>query len=328
MLPVSLCLTTYNRAKVLSLTLDSLLVQSFGDFELIVSDDCSTDRTAEVVAAYQARDPRVRYRRNSTNLGMPGNLNAAIAAANGRYIANLHDGDIYRADLIDQWKSALDKNKKSPFVFNAYDCWLPSKAHRIDRVSQEQIVSGSVIARHYFSTLSSCVWGTVMTRRDAYQDAGPFDTRFGFISDVDMWLRLACGTDVAYVPEPLIGITPRESDKQYYGWPWRQLFWTIGIYDRALEVYREVMPAEVALYSAQFVGRTRSWALHQMLGLLRERRWERIWQGLAVWRDSPEPLLRAIGRALARKSPQPSWYSPSLWRPIAGYIKRERLPVI
>lgn len=328
MLPVSICLTTYNRAESLAKTLDSLLAQSFPDFELIVSDDCSTDRTAEITAAYRGRDRRVRYRRNPTNLGMPGNLNAATAMANGKYIANVHDGDIYRPDLIEKWKTALDEHTHSPFVFNAYDCQLPSGKHRIDRVSLEPIVPGTSIAGHYFTTLACCVWGTVMARREAYQMAGPFNARFGFISDVDMWLRLACGTDVAYVPEPLIGITQRESDKPYYGWPWRQLFWTLAIYDRALKLYREVMPAEVALRSTQFVGRTRSWALRQMLGLLRARRWERIWQGLAVWRDSPEPILRAIGKALTRQSPQPSWYSPSLWRPIAGYIGREKLRVI
>ena len=81
MLPVSICLTTYNRGEALACTLESLLVQSFPDFELIISDDCSTDRTAEIVATYQDRDRRVKYRRNATNLSMPGNLNAVISEA-------------------------------------------------------------------------------------------------------------------------------------------------------------------------------------------------------------------------------------------------------
>ncbi len=72
---VSIVLTTYNRAEALSKTLDTLLVQSLIDFELIVCDDCSTDRTPEVVTEYAARDPRIIYQRNQRNLRMPGNLN-------------------------------------------------------------------------------------------------------------------------------------------------------------------------------------------------------------------------------------------------------------
>src|SRR5712691_5136466 len=91
---VSAVLTTYNRAASLSVTLDSILAQTFSDFELIVSDDCSSDDTTAVVQDYIRRDRRVRYRRNEKNLKMPGNLNAAIAEATGEYIANLHDGDV------------------------------------------------------------------------------------------------------------------------------------------------------------------------------------------------------------------------------------------
>jgi len=103
MIPVSLCLTTCNRATVLPATVDSLLSQTFSDFELIISDDCSTDHTEEICRDYQARDPRIRYFRNNRNLKMPGNLNAAIGRATGEYIANLHDGDVYRAE---RWPAA------------------------------------------------------------------------------------------------------------------------------------------------------------------------------------------------------------------------------
>src|SRR6478735_5455523 len=94
-LPVSVCLTTYNRASLLPGTLDSILAQRFADFELIIGDDCSTDGTEELCRAYARRDSRVRYVRNERNLRMPGNLNSALQRATGEYVANLHDGDVY-----------------------------------------------------------------------------------------------------------------------------------------------------------------------------------------------------------------------------------------
>src|SRR6266851_7432426 len=98
MIPVSICLTTYNRASVLPKTLDSLLAQTSSDFELIISDDCSSDDTQDICRRYAAKDRRVKYFRNERNLNMPGNLNAAIRRSTGVYIANLHDGDVYRTD--------------------------------------------------------------------------------------------------------------------------------------------------------------------------------------------------------------------------------------
>jgi glycosyltransferase involved in cell wall biosynthesis len=311
---VSICLTTHNRAHLLGRTLESLLGQSFADFELIVSDDCSTDRTCEVVATWAARDARIRYRRNSTNLGMPGNLNAAIAQAEGDYIANLHDGDIYRPDLIEKWRTALDTHVLSPFVFNAYDCQLPSGKHRIDCITTEPIVVGTSIARYYFSTFSSCVWGTVMARREAYEAAGPFDSRFGFISDVAMWLRLGCGADVAYVPEPLMTLTPREADRLYYGYPWLQTFWALGIYVQALQDYRVLMPAEVQRYAQRLPSLIRKRWLRHLLSALRRRRWDRLQEGLSVCRQSPDRLLRGLG-SLSR-GPTPEWYHRDRWAPM------------
>jgi len=91
--PVSVCLVTYNRAGVLAETIESILNQTFSDFELIISDDCSTDNTETVCRKYAEKDGRIKYFRNEKNLSMPANLNLAISRARGQYIANLHDGE-------------------------------------------------------------------------------------------------------------------------------------------------------------------------------------------------------------------------------------------
>lgn len=216
---VSVVLVTYNRSRALADTIDTLLSQTFSDFEMIVCDDCSPDDTEEVVRGYQQHDSRIFYRRNERNLRMPENMNAGIRQARGEYIANLHDGDLYHPHLLEKWKSALDRNPGAAFVFNQYVTLTPDGDARIDKEDLPEVFSGSrLLEEVYFRRwrFGSPVWGTVMARRSAYEDVGLFDARFGFLADVDMWLRLAENYDVAYVAEPLIRIISHDKLPQQF----------------------------------------------------------------------------------------------------------------
>src|ERR1700694_558811 len=117
---VSVILTTFNRASVLGQTIEDILNQTFSDFELLIADDCSSDDTRDVCAGYAKQDKRIRYQRNQVNRGMPDNLNLAIQASVGEYVANLHDGDKYDQTLLEKWKEALDRAPNAAFVFNQY----------------------------------------------------------------------------------------------------------------------------------------------------------------------------------------------------------------
>ncbi|HLA12091.1 MAG TPA: glycosyltransferase family 2 protein [Pyrinomonadaceae bacterium] len=313
MVPVSICLTTFNRAAVLPPTLDSILVQTFGDFELIISDDCSTDETRDVCEDYRSRDRRIRYFRNAKNLSMPGNLNAAISKASGDYIANLHDGDVYRVDLIARWKEALDSETDTPFVFNAYKAKLSDGSVRLFCEPFTGRIPGEYIGTHYFRTLTSCVWGTVMARASTYREHGQFDSRFGFISDVDMWLRLVKRSAAAYVSEPLITIAEREPNHPFAHQSWQHLFWQFGIYYEHVNEYRSLYPGiEIPSPSDETVMRRRV-LLKAMLSLIRSRQWDRVQEGLAIWRDSDDPLLKTAGIMFGRPQGIPGWYDRRCW---------------
>jgi glycosyltransferase involved in cell wall biosynthesis len=223
-MPVSVCLVTYNRAEVLPETIESILRQTFPHFELIISDDCSPDHTEEVCRKYAEQDKRIRYFRNKTNLSMPGNLNEAIRHSRGQYIANLHDGDIFREDLLEKWKAALDKHPSAGFVANHYE-FLDEHGRETGRTSRyygSELVTGKAFLADMLLKTASPLHGTVMARRSAYETVGEFDPRFGIISDVDMWMRLAAKYDLAVVPEPLIFLRPRERTH-----PWNDVTWTV-----------------------------------------------------------------------------------------------------
>ena len=214
---VSICLTTYNRGALLGDTIDSILNQTFTDFELIINDDNSTDDTSEICKTYVKKDTRVKYFRNLSNLRMPGNLNSAISKASGDFIANLHDGDIYRNDLIEKWYAILIKYPESHFVFNQYQI-LDSKGKKIYVINHNfnEVNDGSLLIKYFFKNYTSAPWGTVMARRFVYEKIGFFDDAFEFISDVEMWLRIGINGNFCYVNEPLIELTPREKNHKYY----------------------------------------------------------------------------------------------------------------
>ncbi len=314
--PVSICVTTYKRAPVLSQTIDSILAQSYGDFELIISDDCSLDDTAEICRDYERQDRRVKYYCNPTNLKMPGNLNAAIQRAQGDYVANLHDGDVYRPDLIAKWKAALDAVPTASFVFNAYKVINADGSESISGEPFDGKAPRYYVAQHHFRTFTCCVWGTVMARAAAYKKAGGFDPAYGFISDVDMWLRLAHDSDVAYVAEPLITVTPREPDHPFAYHSWQHLFWQFAIYKKHLAFYNDVLPQEVEKYRADYANLLRRKFIRAMLSLIKHQKWERVREGLAVWRNAEDNLLKTIGRVLGNKVALKNWYNETSWRDI------------
>ncbi len=209
---VSVILTTYNRARVLADTIGSILTQSYTDFELIICDDHSTDGTSEIVQHFSSADARIRYLPTDRNLGMPRNLNRGILEARGEYVANLHDGDVYDQLLLEKWVDALDGCPQAGFVFNAYrDLGEWSTPGTVMSLPLRACFDGSELIRIFDRRwrFDSPVWGTVMARKSAYVESGLLDERYGFIADVDMWLRLAERYRVAYIDEPLIGLPPR-----------------------------------------------------------------------------------------------------------------------
>jgi glycosyltransferase involved in cell wall biosynthesis len=224
---VSVVLVTYNRVNVLEDTLRSLLAQTLDDFELIVCDDASTDGTHVVMAEWAARDPRILYVRQPRNLKTAGNLRHGVALARAELVAVLHDSDVYDPRLLERWVAALGACPEAAFVFNAYS-QLDADG-RIEVTYQnhfDSCVPGRVLLeRYYFRRwhFDSPVWGTVMFRKSKYLAVGGFDTRFPFVADVDLYLKLAETNCVAYLPDALIGLASRETVPRLFRNPQRSV---------------------------------------------------------------------------------------------------------
>jgi glycosyltransferase involved in cell wall biosynthesis len=291
---LSVCITTYRRAALLDRSLASLAAQTRPPDEVVVSDDCSPDETAAVAEKWRSRFQGFTYHRNQKNLNMPGNLNVAIARTTGAYVANLHDGDTYARDLLEKWEAALDAYPTAGFVFCGIGGWPTAAAsqagivlHDVDPLTPGR----TFFERHFLRRFTSIVWGTVMARRVAYEKLLPFDPAFGFVSDVDMWMRMCLEYDVAYVREPLLILDHDPSPERapnVFNWSW-------------LDASRRIQLANIDRFFAGDPARRRRelrrharlvqavWA-RRLLGRALHRDWKGLRQGFQLAGNLPAPL--------------------------------------
>lgn len=110
---VSIGLPVYNGARYLPSAIEAILSQTFTDFELILCDNASTDQTQAICTAFAARDPRVRYHRNATNVGAAGNFNLAFKLARGEYFKWAAHDDAHAPEYLARCVAALDADSSA-----------------------------------------------------------------------------------------------------------------------------------------------------------------------------------------------------------------------
>ncbi len=204
---VSICVPSFNGERFIGSALNGLRAQTYDDFELVVCDDCSTDDTRQVIAAI--RDPRLRLHVSDRRLGLVGNWNRCVELASGEYIQIFHQDDVLRYDAVARLADALDRHPKAGFAFSnavAIDAsdsvigghWYP----HLPKV--DAVFSGQEFFRLLLTEGNVVPCSSVMMRSSHLHESGFFDERLSYTPDMEMWLRLSIGREVAYVAEPLL----------------------------------------------------------------------------------------------------------------------------
>ena len=117
---ITIGMPVYNDKDFLEQSLQSLLNQTFKDFVLIISDDCSTDGSAEICLEYEKKDKRIRYIRQPRNLGISKNMEFLLSLAESKYFMWAGDDDLYEKDFIERLKNKLDSNPANICAFSDY----------------------------------------------------------------------------------------------------------------------------------------------------------------------------------------------------------------
>ncbi|MBA3884873.1 MAG: glycosyltransferase family 2 protein [Acidobacteria bacterium] len=196
---VSVIVPTFNRADVLSRAIDSVLGQSFSDFELLVVDDGSTDGTASVVARYQ--DRRVRYLPQPRNAGVSAARNRGLREARADLVAFLDSDDEWLPEKLAQQVELFERlPDEVGLVYTGVECILPDGRRRMDMPKERGDVYRQMLGRNVVHGGGS----NVMMRRNVVATAGFFDEGLRAIEDYEYWLRVARFFKIDYVAAPLI----------------------------------------------------------------------------------------------------------------------------
>ena len=204
---VSVAIPVYNGEAHLAETIDSVLAQSWGDFELIICDDHSTDGSLDVVAT--RADVRIRILRSDRNLGFGGNWNRCLGAAQGDYIKILPKDDVLHPDCLNKQAQVLegDTTGDVALVFCARTIIGPSGRSYLTRRlgAKTTCYTGGDIAKLTARTGTNPIGepGSVLFRRTAAQAAGAFNGSRPFVIDIDYWLRLLRHGRAVYLPDAL-----------------------------------------------------------------------------------------------------------------------------
>ena len=198
---VSIVMPSYNAEKFVSETIESVLRQTYTNWELIIVDDCSKDNTAEVVANFQ--DARIRFMRNEKNSGAAVSRNRALREAKGRWIAFLDSDDLWEPEKLEKQIAFMETNGYS-FSFTDYRIVMPDgNALPYIFTAPKKVTKLGLYLYCWFSTI------TVMYDREKIGLIQIADIKKN--NDYAMWFKVAEKADAYRLPECLSVYCKREN---------------------------------------------------------------------------------------------------------------------
>jgi len=207
---VSVCIPTYNRSTMLREAVESVLLQTFQDFELVISDNASDDETTEVARSFN--DKRIRHVRNAHNIGHRKNWNRCLTVASGEYMTILPDDDLMMPDNLEAKVDVLANNPEVGLVHSKYHL-IDSEGTIIEEDTnwghgpnrtKDAIEKGRDVLISMLLTYNMINAPTVLMRKAVYERLGGFTDRLSLAFDWEYWMRVAAHYDVAFLVRPLI----------------------------------------------------------------------------------------------------------------------------
>jgi len=197
---ISVVMPTYNANRFVSAAVESILAQSFEDFEFIIVDDCSTDGSNKTLRSYAERDSRIRVLTNPQNLDFVRSRNLGIAAARGEFIANMDSDDVALPARLAEQYAFMKANPRvgvcgaAVIVIDENDRELGVRRYRAD--------DRDLRARLFlFNPVAQPV---TMIRRSVLDETGPYNPDHILADDLDLWFRIGVRYRLANLQAPLL----------------------------------------------------------------------------------------------------------------------------
>jgi len=208
----------YNAARWIGEAIDSVLAQTYGELELVVSDNASTDDTAAIVRSYD--DERIRLETTSELIPPVDNHNRSVSLSRGSFVKFLHADDLLMPTCLDEMLTVALEDERIGLVFapreilldDAEDeesvAWRREHERLSDHFAElAERNDGRALFREILASGIDSNWvgepSAVMASRACLDEVGLFNVHERQIADVDLWLRIMLWYDVGYIPHPL-----------------------------------------------------------------------------------------------------------------------------
>lgn len=195
---ISVLMPAYNAEKYLNHAIESMLGQTFKDFELLIIDDCSTDRTTAIISSYS--DPRLKVVRNAVNLGLTKSLNLGLHQAQGDFIARLDADDISLPQRLAQQIYFLEQHPEtvlvgslSKLINSAGETFDYRKSPTDPAVIKFSLLFGNPITH-----------SSILFHKKPILEIGGYNERFRYAQDFELYSRLVAKYQLAVLPEILV----------------------------------------------------------------------------------------------------------------------------
>ena len=212
---VSICIPTCNRVSLLKVALESCDAQTFGDYEIVITDNSDNDDTLKFVQSL--RNQKIHYHKNKKNIGIARNLELCISRGRGLYIKVLMDDDVLKPEALEEMTRAMEQNPHvgvvmapldiinqagKPINYRAYLIKKLKQLYRY-RESSQLVLKKTILTDFLTKEYPCCVPSGIMYRKECFDRLGPIDVNMIFITDVEICARFATEYDFYYIDKPL-----------------------------------------------------------------------------------------------------------------------------
>lgn len=204
---VTVLMPVFNRERFVDEAIESVVAQEFADFELLIVDDGSTDRTPEMLRAWAERDARVVVITSPVNQGIPGALNLGLAHARGAYVARLDSDDLLMPRRLAAQAAVLDEHPEVVLASCAYET-MDGEGNYLGTWRGDEPHEAVVHLLNFYNIVGG--GGQVMFRRAEVLAEGGYALEFPSSEDYDLWVRLLRRGRILTLP--LVGMKQRDHD--------------------------------------------------------------------------------------------------------------------
>jgi len=206
---VSVVMPVYNGERYLKEAIQSILNQTFGNFEFIIINDASTDKSEEIIKSFT--DPRIIYIKNDRNLGQAESLNQGIRSARGLYVVRIDQDDVSLSERVSTQLSYMEANRDVAILGTWYQ-----EIDENNNVIRRPLfpTSPNVKTRLFFARLTgwpSIAHPSVMIRRDVFNKIGYYDPKYHICQDYDLWLRVVREYKIENIAKVLLNYRVHDS---------------------------------------------------------------------------------------------------------------------